>query len=159
MAFDVAHDVRMVDLAEVLGAGGAYLTEEPADRGQMPNDARRRQTSLSLKIVAKICEYLVLRRDPRWFRWRDNTSIAEHRQEPLQCRAVTRVLGPLPSSVSEKSFDHRPIDVGHPKAASRHPTHEVANQTERPQNDSPSEPAFNETRCVVLDELCVASFL
>src|SRR5262245_49252165 len=99
MAFDVAHDGRMVDLTEVHGAGGAYLTEEPADRGQMPDDARRRQTAFSLEIVGEVGGYLVLRSDPRWLRWRDDTSIAQHRQEPLQCRAVTRVDGPLPGSV------------------------------------------------------------
>src|SRR5262249_37717262 len=159
MALDVAHDVRMVDLADVHRARWAYLTEEPADRGQMPDNAPRRQTAFSLEIVGEVRGYLILWGDPRWLCWRDETSIAQHRQEPLQCRAVARVDGPLPGSVSEKPFDHRFIDVGHLKATARHPIHEVANHTERPQSDSLSEPVFNETRRVTLDGLSVASVL
>ena len=54
---------------------------------------------------------------------------------------------------------HSFIDVDHPKAAARHPIHEVANQTERPQCAYPREPVFNETSCVAFDELSVTSVL
>src|SRR5215813_2716102 len=125
----------------------------------MPGDAPRRQTAFSLEIVAEVCKYLVLRSDPRWLRWRDHTGVAQHREEPLQCWTVARVAGPLSGSDLEKPFDHRFIYVGHPKAAARHPLHEVADQTERPQIDYLSEPVINETRCVALDELSVRSVL
>src|SRR5262245_9439584 len=125
----------------------------------MPGDAPRCQTAFPLEIVAEVCEYLVLRSDPRWLRWRDHTGVAQHREEPLQCWAVARVDGPLPGSDLEKPFDHRFIYVGHPKAAARHPLHEVADQTERPQSDSLSEPVINETPRVALDQLCVTSVL
>jgi hypothetical protein len=55
----------------------------------------------------------------------------------------------------EKPFDHRFINLGHPKAAARHPLHEVADQTERPQSHSLSEPVINETRRAALDQLSV----
>src|SRR5262245_60420104 len=117
----------------------------------MPDDAPRRQTAFSLEIVTEVREYLVLRSDPRWLRWRDHAGVAQHREETLQCRAISRVAGPLSGSDLEKPFDHRFIYVGHPKAAARHPLHEVADQTERPQIDYLSEPVINETRRVALD--------
>jgi hypothetical protein len=149
----------MVDLAEFLGAGRAYLTEEPADGGQMSDDAPRRQTAFSLEICAEVGEYLVLRSDPRWLGWCDDSSITQRRQESPQCRAVTRVHGPLPGSVPEKLFDHSFIHVGHPEAAASQPINEVTNQTQRSQSDSMSESVFSEARRVALYELPVASVL
>src|SRR5215468_8071397 len=84
VAFDVAHDVGLANFAEVVGAGGAHLTQKPMDLWQMFNDCSGCQAALSLQIVAKPCEYLVLRSDRRQ-RLRFNlASIAQHRQPPLQ---------------------------------------------------------------------------
>src|SRR5262245_65482357 len=106
----------------------------------MPDDAPRRQTAFSLEIVTEVREYLVLRSDPRWLRWRDHTGVAQHRKKLLQCRTVARVAGTLTDTDMVKPFDHRIIYVGHPKAAVRYPLHEVADQTERPKIDQLSEP-------------------
>src|SRR5262249_39279150 len=62
----------MVDVAEILGAGGAYLSEEAPDHARMSNDGLRRQPTFSPHIVGELREYLVLWSDPRWLRWRDD---------------------------------------------------------------------------------------
>src|SRR5262249_59309817 len=81
----------MVDVAEMLGAGGAYLSEEAPDHARMSNDGLRRQPTFSPQIVAELREYLVLWSDPRWLRWRDDTSIAQHSQHRLCFRQNSTV--------------------------------------------------------------------
>src|SRR5262245_56204578 len=121
MALDVTHDVRMVDLAEVLGAGGTHLAQEWSNHGQMSGDASRRQAAFSLQIIAEVCEYLILPSDPRQLCRRNHTCVTQHRQEPLQRRAIASIDGLLRGSVTEKLIDHTFIDVGQNGAAAWHP--------------------------------------
>src|SRR5262245_16315605 len=149
----------MIDLAEITGAGGAHLAQEPADSWQMIGDSSRRQSAFSLQIVAEIREYLVLRSDPRRFCRRDHTSVAQLGEEPLQCQPVARVDGPLPGSDTEKPLKRTFIETGQRATAARDPIQEIADQAEASPNASASEANFSETRRVPFDELSVGSVL
>ena len=52
VAFDVAGDVLLVNLAKVAGAGRAYLTQEPVDDRQVADNGLRRQTACLRKASA-----------------------------------------------------------------------------------------------------------
>src|SRR6516162_6417136 len=104
-------------------------------------------------MVAELCDYLVLPRDPRRLRWPDHASLTQHRQEPLQCRAVDRVDRVLRSPIAEIPLDHVLIDVCHPRAAACNPLHEVADQAEAPQTAFFSDPLFSKTHRIALDKL------
>ena len=59
----------------------------------------------------------------------------------------------------EVPLDHAFIEIGQLRAASCDPTQEIADQVEAPPSAVASEPVFDETRRVELDELSVGSTL
>ena len=59
----------------------------------------------SLRIV-ELAEYLVVRSDRRQCRWCDGAGVAQHRQQPLQRRPVTRLDILAASSTPALSRDH-----------------------------------------------------
>ena len=125
----------------------------------MADDGLRRQTAFPSQIFAELREYLVLRADRRQRRRRDRARVAQHRQPPLQRRPVARLDGLLLASVPEVALDHAFIEVGQIEAAACHPTQEIADQVETPPSALASEPVFNETRRVALNELSVGADL
>lgn len=78
VALDVADHILLTDLAEVIGAGEAYLVQKSADRWEVTDDRLRCETALTSQVVGKLGEYLVVRSE----RWRcrrsDRTCIAQH---------------------------------------------------------------------------------
>src|ERR1700687_2142923 len=125
----------------------------------MADDGPRSQTSFPSQIIAELLEYLVLRGNRLQRRWRDRARLAQHRQPPLQRRPVTRLDGLLTASVPEGAIDHAFIEVGQLGAAVWDPTQEIADQVEAPPSALTSEPIFDETCRVALDELSVGADL
>jgi hypothetical protein len=119
----------------------------------------RSQTSFPSQIIAELLEYLVLRGDRLQRRWRDRACVAQHQQPPLQRCPVTGLDGLVPASVLEVALDHAFIEVGQIGAAACYPTRQTADQVEAPPSAVASEPVFDQTRCVALDQLSVGADL
>jgi hypothetical protein len=70
MALNVAYDGLVADVAEIAGAGRAYLTQEAANESQVVNAGARCQPTFLSQMIAELREYLVLRGTRRrWRRW------------------------------------------------------------------------------------------
>ena len=61
VTLDKADHILPIDLAEVVGAGGAYLVQKPAGRWEVSEDRPRCKTALSSQVVGKLAEYLLVR--------------------------------------------------------------------------------------------------
>jgi len=112
VALNVTGDVFLADLPELAGAGGAHLTQEPADDRQVADGGLQRQTAFPYQIVAELREYLVLRSDRRQCRRRDRARAAQHGQQPLQRRPIARLDGLLPRSAPKVPLDRAFIEIG-----------------------------------------------
>ena len=159
VALDVTGDVLLSDLAEVAGAGGAFLAHEPADGRQMADDGLRHQPAFPSQIIAELLEYLLLRGDGRQCRRRDLPASRSTDSNRFNAARSPGWMDCFPALRWRYPLDHAFIEITQLRAALCDPAQESADQAEAPPSALASEPVFDKTRRVEFDGLSVESVL
>jgi len=159
VTLDVPDHALLTDLAQTIGAGAAYLVEEPADSREVADNGTWRQSALCPQIIFERFENLLVWRQPWRRRWRNRTFVAQYRQPSLERCPVTGLNRLSASSVPKVPLDHVLIDVGEHAATLCDPVQEAANHIEALPSTFASKPLFHQPPCIALDKFSVRPIL